>query len=115
MRKLLGILALSICATAVAYANPSPPVQPNNSGWTQPQGGWTQTDLQAVDKWLDQCGEQFEDWWWSTWGSVLGISDPDSGQGGAVAAPEFDPASAFAALTLLSGGLAVLRGRRKKQ
>ncbi|HEV7138313.1 MAG TPA: hypothetical protein VGN43_16885 [Steroidobacteraceae bacterium] len=30
-------------------------------------------------------------------------------------APELDPASAMAALTLLSGGLAVLRGRRKKQ
>lgn len=29
-----------------------------------------------------------------------------------VAAPELDPASAVAALTLLSGGLAVLRGRR---
>jgi hypothetical protein len=32
----------------------------------------------------------------------------------AAAAPELDPASALAALTLLSGGLAVLRGRRKK-
>lgn len=32
-----------------------------------------------------------------------------------VAAPEFDPASALAALTLLSGGLAVLRGRRTKR
>ncbi|HEX4267582.1 MAG TPA: hypothetical protein VHY36_06835 [Steroidobacteraceae bacterium] len=32
-----------------------------------------------------------------------------------VAAPEFDPASAMAALTLLSGGLAVVRGRRKKR
>ncbi|HTX05772.1 MAG TPA: hypothetical protein VMD06_08085 [Steroidobacteraceae bacterium] len=30
------------------------------------------------------------------------------------AAPELDPASTLAALTLLSGGLAVLRGRRKK-
>ncbi len=29
-----------------------------------------------------------------------------------VSAPELDPASAMAALTLLSGGLAVLRGRR---
>jgi hypothetical protein len=32
-----------------------------------------------------------------------------------VVAPEFDPASAMAALTLLSGGLAVVRGRRKKR
>ncbi|HEY6516041.1 MAG TPA: hypothetical protein VIY50_07850 [Steroidobacteraceae bacterium] len=30
-----------------------------------------------------------------------------------VSAPEFDPASAMAALTLLSGGLAVIRGRRR--
>jgi hypothetical protein len=32
-----------------------------------------------------------------------------------VSAPELDPASAMAALTLLGGGLAVLRGRRKKR
>jgi hypothetical protein len=32
-----------------------------------------------------------------------------------VSAPELDPASAMAALTLLTGGLAVLRGRRKKE
>jgi len=31
-----------------------------------------------------------------------------------VSAPELDPASAMAALTLLTGGLAVLRGRRRK-
>lgn len=110
MRKLLAVMALSISATAVAYASPSPsPTQTNNSGWTQ-------SDLKALDGWLDQFGEKFEDWWWDTWGAVLGISDPDSGNGGgAVAAPEFDPASALAALTLLSGGLAVLRGRRTKK
>ncbi|HEV2268380.1 MAG TPA: hypothetical protein VGR92_02880 [Steroidobacteraceae bacterium] len=33
----------------------------------------------------------------------------------AVQAPELDPASAVAALTLMSGGLAVLRGRRTKR
>lgn len=32
-----------------------------------------------------------------------------------VAAPELDVASAAAALTLLSGGLVVIRGRRKKR
>lgn len=32
----------------------------------------------------------------------------------AVKAPEIDPASAMAALTMLAGGLAVLRGRRRK-
>jgi len=34
------------------------------------------------------------------------------GGGGTVSAPEIDPASAMAGLTLLMGGLAVLRGRR---
>jgi hypothetical protein len=32
-----------------------------------------------------------------------------------VAAPEIDPAAAGSALTLLAGGLAVVRGRRKKK
>jgi LPXTG-motif cell wall-anchored protein len=33
---------------------------------------------------------------------------------GPVPAPEIDPASAMAGLTMLAGGLAVLRGRRRK-
>lgn len=42
--------------------------------------------------------------------------DHDHGPGGngPVAAPEIDPASAVSALTLLAGGLAVVRGRKKK-
>jgi|HubBroStandDraft_4_1064222.scaffolds.fasta_scaffold41186_2 hypothetical protein len=32
-----------------------------------------------------------------------------------VAAPEIDPAAAGSALTLLAGGLAVVRGRRRKK
>jgi hypothetical protein len=32
-----------------------------------------------------------------------------------VKAPEIDPASAMAGLSLLAGGLAVLRGRREKK
>jgi hypothetical protein len=32
-----------------------------------------------------------------------------------VRAPEIDPASAMTGLTMLAGGLAVLRGRRRKQ
>ncbi|HEV2268381.1 MAG TPA: hypothetical protein VGR92_02885 [Steroidobacteraceae bacterium] len=111
MRKLLAVLALSVSATAVAYASPVVT--------TQPQGGWSQSDLQAIDNWLDQFGEQFEDWFYATWGPAFGITDPDSAHsgsgGGTVAAPEFDPAEALAALTLLSGGLAVLRGRRSKR
>ena len=38
---------------------------------------------------------------------------PGTGSG-PVSAPEIDPASAMAGLTMLAGGLAVLRGRRKK-
>lgn len=119
MRKLLAVLALSISATA--YASPSQ--SSDTSTGTQTQITWTQSELQALDTWLDQFGEQFEDWFYSTWGAILGITDPDSGQtngnpsggGTFAAAPEFDPASALAALTLLSGGLAVLRGRRSKR
>jgi hypothetical protein len=111
MRKFLGTLVLSLAAMTAAYANPPGPPP---GGWTQPKTGWTQSELQALDNWLDQFGEQFEDWFYDTWGSVLGVSDPDSGHG-TVAAPEFDPAAALAALSLLSGGLAVLRGRRSKR
>jgi len=37
---------------------------------------------------------------------------PHGGGGGVTSAPEIDPESAAAALTLLAGGLAVLRARR---
>jgi hypothetical protein len=37
----------------------------------------------------------------------------NNGGHGPTAAPEIDPASAMAGLTLLIGGLAVIRGRRK--
>jgi hypothetical protein len=40
--------------------------------------------------------------------------DHGPGGGGPVAAPEIDPASAVSALTLLMGGLAVVRGRKTK-
>jgi hypothetical protein len=38
---------------------------------------------------------------------------PPSSNPGPVRAPEIDPASALAGLTMLAGGLAVLRGRRR--
>jgi hypothetical protein len=106
VRKFLVVLALSLSTTAVAYANPASPPQPN--GGSAP--GWQL----AIDNWLDQRGEQFEDWWYTTWGPKVGLSDPDAGGSGVVAAPEFDPAGMMAALTLLAGGLAVVRGRRAK-
>ena len=40
---------------------------------------------------------------------------PHTGPGHAMAAPEIDPASAMSGLTLLLGGLAVLRGRSSKK
>ncbi len=95
MRKFLGILALSLGAT-VAYANTTSP--PPSQSW-----------IQQTDNWLDQFGEQVEDWYWY----CVNTADPDQGQStGPVAAPELDPAGAMVALTLLAGGLAVARGRR---
>lgn len=114
MRKILAVLALSISATGVAAAHPT--------DISTHHHGWTRSELRALDKWLDRFGDSFEDWFYASWGPTLGITDPDSGhsessgsRGGTVAAPELDPAAALAALTLLSGGLAVLRGRRSKR
>jgi LPXTG-motif cell wall-anchored protein len=47
---------------------------------------------------------------------VLGLvcSPPPSDPPTQVTAPEIDPGSAVAGLTLLAGGLAVFRGRRRK-
>ena len=42
------------------------------------------------------------------------ICRPKPTQHHPVSAPEIDPASALAALALMAGGLAVLRGRRSK-
>jgi hypothetical protein len=57
--------------------------------------------------------------------AVVGVARADSGNDEGdrdhkhhhhpVAAPEIDPAAAGSALTLLAGGLAVVRGRRKKK
>ena len=105
MGKFLGVLALTLCTT-VAYANTA---QLTN----QPVSTST---LQQWDNWADQLGQQFEDWFWT----ATGYTDPDQGSisttgSGPVSAPEFDPAAATAALTLLAGGLAALRGRRTKK
>jgi hypothetical protein len=42
----------------------------------------------------------------------LCAAPPQGGGGGVTSAPEIDPESAAAALTLLAGGLAVMRARR---
>jgi LPXTG-motif cell wall-anchored protein len=45
---------------------------------------------------------------------MAGAAYAVTGGGGVTSAPEIDPAGAMAGLTLLAGGLAVLRGRRRK-
>jgi hypothetical protein len=45
---------------------------------------------------------------------VLGTSVSALIAGPTAPAPEIDPAAGMAALTLMSGGLLVIRGRRKK-
>jgi len=50
------------------------------------------------------------------WGHSDGYTDKlawKSDVAGVTSAPEMDPASALSALTLLVGGVAVMRGRRK--
>jgi hypothetical protein len=46
---------------------------------------------------------------------LFGHNPSHTGSGHTVAAPEIDPASAMSGLTLLLGGLAVLRGRSSKK
>jgi hypothetical protein len=52
----------------------------------------------------DSCGKLF---WWQ----VCGVKHHPH----IVKAPEIDPASTLAGLTLLAGGLAVIRGRRARE
>ncbi|MHB8476634.1 MAG: hypothetical protein ACYDBZ_10165 [Steroidobacteraceae bacterium] len=68
--------------------------------------------------WNDLSGRRFTvatgkqirgDWDRAPSRSAAAVATPRS----AVAAPEIDPASAASGLTLLLGGIAVLRGRRK--
>ena len=46
--------------------------------------------------------------------AVIGVAQAVTGDPAPVGAPEIDPASAISGVTLLLGGLAVLRGRRTK-
>jgi hypothetical protein len=52
--------------------------------------------------------------WGGDWNGG-GNGGGDNGRGQHFAAPEIDPSSAVSALTLLAGGLVVLRGRFRKQ
>jgi hypothetical protein len=51
---------------------------------------------------------KIEHFFWFT----FDVCSPDGGKGNVAAAPEMDPASAMAGLTLVLGGLAVIGGRR---
>jgi hypothetical protein len=48
-------------------------------------------------------------------GAYAAVGDGGGGGGDVQQAPEIDPAGAMASLTLLAGGLAVLRGRRSSK
>jgi len=102
MRKLFGLLLLSLSASSIAYAHSAP--APQNVGWTR-------TQLQPIEGRFEQNELQFQKWFESLWHLPYG----DTGQNGRpVAAPEFEVGGALVALTLLGGGLAVIRGRRSK-
>jgi hypothetical protein len=64
-------------------------------------------------RWYGDHGFRWQDRGWQDHGSVGAASVSDASVS-AVAAPEIDPGSIVAGLTLLCGGLAVLRGRRRK-
>jgi len=81
----IGLLTLTAAVSTAAFAG--------NHGWA-PQGEGGQDGFLC---------------WIAPW---LCENHDHQGSGGPTAAPEIDPAEALAALTLLSGGLAVLRGRR---
>lgn len=91
MIKPLGILLLSVASVAVAstaFAGNAPPFSFGFGNGNQQQDHAPGKDC----FWKKNCGG-----------------------GGVVAAPEIDPASALSALTLLGGGLLVLRGRTRKK
>jgi hypothetical protein len=89
VRKLVAICVLSLAAASAAQAD----------GQNGPSLSWWQ---------------QLEQSWDNFWDNLWDHKDPGHGgtPGSPVAAPEIDPASAMSALTLLAGGLVVIRGRR---
>jgi hypothetical protein len=86
MKKIIGILILSLATCTVANAGD----KWNKDGWDN-------------DKHDRDGGSWFQGF------------DKDKGKGSVFGAPEIDPASAISGLTLLLGGLTVLRGRRTKK
>lgn len=91
----VGLLTLSAACSTAVFAD--------DDSFTPPQYTAGESWQQYVQIWW----QDLMDWW-----SQEQKEDQDAG--GPVAAPEIDPASAIAALSLLAGGLAVMRGRRSQ-
>jgi hypothetical protein len=89
--------SLPIILVALVLSVPVAAAQDHHPGYQQNSQSW----LQQWDQW----GGRFESW-------LDGHHHHGAGGSGPVAAPELDPAGAMGALTLLMGGLAVVRGRR---
>jgi hypothetical protein len=104
MLKIAGFVAIALGMTAMANAHDGPPPWQNTPpqwNWNQPSnapGGnqWTWNGNQPPNP---PAGDQWK-WRWK----------PPT----PTAAPEIDPAGALSGLTLLLGGLAVVRGWRRK-
>lgn len=86
----IGLLTLTAACSTAAFAH--------DDG-----GSWN---------WWNQGGGSSCSWFrpWTCWDHHHHHDHP--GGGSVNAAPEIDPAGAMAALSLLAGGLAVMRGRR---
>ena len=106
----LGLLtAAALCSTAAFAGNGS------NSDWSG-QNDWRGNDSNW-NQLFHQQGNQSQSQWNRNWNDWRNSKDKDNKDKDKcdqqpAAAPEIDPAGAMAALTLLAGGLAALRGRR---
>ena len=112
MKKSILIAALLIAMTGAANAVALPPVNVGGGGPGGPLGGGPPGGgpLGGGFPGGGSLGGGFPG------GGPLGGGPPGgpSPGPGTMAAPEIDPSSAMAGFTLLAGGLAVLRGRRRR-
>jgi 4-amino-4-deoxy-L-arabinose transferase-like glycosyltransferase len=96
----IGLLTLTATFSTAAFAD--------NGNSIPPAPQWSAGET-AQEFW-----NAFETWLQEVIADLTGQEGTPSG-GGTVAAPEIDPAGAMAALSLLVGGLAVMRGRRSSR
>jgi hypothetical protein len=92
----IGLLTLTATFSTAAFADN------DNSFPPAPQWTWGES--------FPTFENALETWWQEIISELCGQQGTNGG--GTVAAPEIDPAGAMAALSLLAGGLAVMRGRR---